>query len=212
MGTEKAKRCVIITAGPMEGYDYLRGLVKRDDYIICVDGGSCHLNGLSIKPDIIVGDLDSAGVLPDSVEVLKYKCEKDETDTMLAVMHGLKLGFKDFLLLGGLGGRLDHTFANLCVLQYISRHEATGHFVDGNNEAFFVENGEIRFKRRENYYISVFPFGGNADGVTEKGFKYGLEDAVMKTNFPNGVSNEFKDEEGIISVKSGSLLIILSRE
>lgn len=212
MGTEKAKRCVIITAGPMENCGCLRGLIETDDYIICADGGSRHLDALSIKPDIIIGDLDSAGKLPDGVEVLKFKCEKDETDTMLAVMHGLKLGFKKLLLLGGLGGRLDHTFANLCVLQYIARNGAEGYFADGNNEAFFVENGEMRFKRRENYYISVFPFGGNAIGVTERGFKYGLENALMRTDFPNGVSNEFKDEEGVISVKNGSLLIVLSKE
>lgn len=196
----------------MENCDYLRGLVSNGDYIICVDGGSRHLEKLKLKPDIIIGDLDSAGNLPDGVEILKYKCEKDETDTMLAVMHGLKLGFKKILLLGGLGGRLDHTFANLCVLQYIARNGAKGHFADGNNEAYFVENGEISFKRRENYYISVFPFGGDAAGVTEKGFKYGLENAVMKTDFPNGVSNEFEEDEGVISVKNGSLLIILSRE
>jgi len=131
---------------------------------------------------------------------------------MLAVMYGLERGYGDFLLLGGLKGRLDHTFANLCTLQYITRHGAKGRFVDADNEAFFVENGEMSFAKREGFYISVFPFGGEAGGVSETGFKYSLDDATMKCDFPNGVSNEFLDDKGVISVKNGALLIILSKE
>lgn len=205
-------RCVIITAGPIGNCEPLCPLIKKDDFIICVDGGSRHLKDLNVTPDIIIGDLDSAGSLPDGVGVLKFKSEKDETDTMLAVMHGLEKGFKDFLLLGGLKGRLDHTFANLCTLSYISRHGAKGHFADADNEAYFVENGSIAFEKREGYYISVFPFGKDAVGVTEEGLKYSLDNAVMKCEFPNGVSNEFLDGRGVITVKDGALLIILSKE
>ncbi|HEX2937644.1 MAG TPA: thiamine diphosphokinase [Ruminiclostridium sp.] len=212
MGTEKIKRCVIITAGPMGEYSLLRGRIKPDDYIICVDGGADHLKGLSVTPHIIIGDLDSALKIPDGVEVLKFKSEKDETDTMLAVMHGLKMGFREFLLIGGLKGRLDHTFANLSTLQYIERHGAKGCFIDSDNEAYFVENSSMSFTKREGFYISVFPFGGDAVGVSEKGFKYKLDDAVMKTDFPNGVSNEFWADKGQISVKSGALLIIISKK
>jgi thiamine pyrophosphokinase len=93
MGNKEMKRCLIITAGPMGDYKPLHGLIHvSNDYIICVDGGTRHLSGLGVKPDIIIGDLDSSGELPDGVEVLKFKSEKDETDTMLAVMHGLNLG------------------------------------------------------------------------------------------------------------------------
>ena len=196
----------------MGNYEPLRRHINEEDYIICVDGGSRHLEGLRVIPHIVIGDLDSAGVLPQGVEVLKFKSEKDETDTMLAIMHGFSMGCRDFLMLGGLKGRLDHTYANFCTLQYIFRHGGRGCIVDCDNEAYFVENGEISFKRREGYYFSVFPFGGEAQGVTERGFKYTLENGTMKTDFPNGVSNEFAADEGTVSVKSGALLIILSRE
>jgi thiamine pyrophosphokinase len=218
MGTEKIKRCVIVTAGPMGEYSPLRPLVgKPGDYTICVDGGAQHLRGLNVKPDIIIGDLDSAralpaGTMPAHVEILKFKSEKDETDTMLAVMHGLEKGYADFLLLGGLKGRLDHTFANLATLQYIARHGAKGRLIDADNEAYFIENGTVTFKPRAGYYISVFPYGGDAFGVNETGLKYGLCDAVMRADFPNGVSNEFTDQDGVISVKNGALLIVLSKE
>lgn len=212
MGTEKVNRCVIITAGPMGGYAALRPLIDAEnDFIICADGGAGHLKGLCVTPDIIIGDLDSAGSLPQGVEVLKFKAEKDETDTMLAVMYALEHGFSDILLLGGLKGRLDHTFANLCTLQYIARHGGRGRFVDDDNEAYFFENGKLTLEKRDGYYISVFPFGGDAFGVSETGFKYGLCDATLHSDFPNGVSNELLEEKGVISVKSGALLVILSK-
>jgi thiamine pyrophosphokinase len=197
----------------MGDYAPLRPLIGHaGDYVICVDGGANHLEGLRVKPDIVIGDLDSAGNLPENVEIIRFKAEKDETDTMLAVMYGLKNGYKDFLLLGGLKGRLDHTVANLCTLQYIARNGARGRFADADNEACFLENGELSFEKREDYYISVFPFGGDAAGVNETGFKYGLCDATLHCDFPNGVSNEFLESEGVVSVKNGALLIILSKK
>lgn len=213
MGTQKKKRCVIISAGPIKDCAALKPLIdKENDYIICVDGGANHLKALAAVPDIIIGDLDSAGELPEGIEIVKFKAEKDETDTMLAVMYGLIQGYKDFLIIGGLSGRLDHTYANLCTLGYIARHGARGHIADSENEAYFVQNGTASFKKRNGYYISVFPFDGTARGVYETGFKYGLNDAELTTEIPIGVSNEFKDEIGTICVKNGSLLIILSKK
>lgn len=196
----------------MGDYEKLKSRIEPDDYVICADGGTDHLKGLGLTPDLIVGDLDSAQKLPDGIEVQRFKSEKDETDTMLAVMHALDRGFREIILLGGLKGRLDHTYANLSCLQYIQRHGARGCFLDSDNEAYFVENGSITLSPRKGYYISVFPFGGSAVGVTEKGFKYSLDNAVMTTDFPNGVSNEFLNGTGEISVKSGALLIILSKK
>lgn len=206
------KRCVIITAGPMGDYTALKKLINEDDYIISADGGCDHLEGLSAVPDIEIGDLDSAVNLPPDVEVFKFKCEKDETDTMLAAMRGLELGFKEFLILGGLKGRLDHTFANLTTLVYIKHHGANAKIVDDDNEACYLENGEMEFSYRENYYISVFAVGGIAYGVTEKGMKYKLDNYDMTCDYPIGVSNAFLEKKALISVKNGGLLIILSKK
>lgn len=198
----------------MGDYAPLRGIVNpADDYVICVDGGSHHLAGLGVRPDVIVGDLDSSeGPLPD-VPVIKYKPEKDDTDTVLAVKHGLEQGMRDFLLLGGLKGRLDHTFANLCVLRLIVRSGAKGYIMDGDNEACYFENSSRTFKCRMGWYLSVFPFGGDAKGVYEKGLKYGLCDATLVAENPIGVSNEFlKGQDGTISVRDGALIIIMSHE
>lgn len=212
MGTEQIKRCVIVTGGPMNGYERLRGFLNgSSDFVVCADGGVRHLKPLGLKPDVVIGDFDSAGELPENVKAVKFNSEKDETDTVLALHHGLSKGYRNFLILGGLSGRLDHTYANLCTLRYMYHGGGRGFFADGSNEAYYIENGSITLKNRKGWYVSVFPFGLEASGVTETGLKYSLEDAVMHTGFPNGVSNEFvPGQDGRITVKKGSLLIILS--
>lgn len=215
MGTQEVnkKRCVIITAGPMGDEKALKKLIdNKNDYIISADGGADHLDALGVKADILVGDFDSVKKMPEGVEVVRFKAEKDETDTVLAVMRGFEMGFKEFLMIGGLKGRLDHTFANLTTLRYIAKHGGHGVIADSDNEAYYIENGEISFEPRKDYYISAFALGGDAKGVYERGLKYSLTDAVLDCAYPLGVSNQFTDKKGTILVKDGALLIILSKK
>ena len=156
-----------------------------------------------------MGDLDSISILPKGVQIERFSPEKDDTDTMLALRHALDLGYHSFLLLGVLGGRADHTFANLCALLYLTNNGADAVIIDGGTEVYAIKNGALHLKRRPNYYISVFPFGQTACGVSEYGMQYTLENARMEQSNPIGVSNEFQDEEAVISVREGTLLIFL---
>lgn len=217
------KRCVIMAAGPVNDYDYLSNMISEEDFIICADGGLRHLERIGQKPDLLIGDFDSLDTKTPSddtfsngkfndIPVLKYKKEKDETDTILAIQYALKKGYRNFVILGGLNGRLDHTFANFNALYYIIKNGGAGALLDGGCEVYLIENSSMKFKKRDNYYVSVFPFSQKALGVTEKGLKYPLTDAVLTNDFPIGVSNEFMLQEAEISVKNGSLLIMLSKE
>jgi thiamine pyrophosphokinase len=207
------KRCLIVTAGPMGPYEPLKQLVRENDFIVCADGGLLHARNLGLRADAVVGDFDSLKTpVEEGIRVLRYKSEKAETDTILAIDLAIAEGCNDFLILGGLRGRLDHTFANLSALLYLHSRGFTGHIADADNEAYILLPGEMRLRRREGWYVSVFPFGGEALGVTERGMKYSLEDAKMDCAYPNGVSNEFKDDEAVIFLKNGTLLIILSKE
>lgn len=206
------KRCVIVAAGPLGNPEPLRMLAGPEDFVICADGGLANARALGITPALIVGDFDSIGPeRPEGIPALTFPPEKDETDTMLAVMQGLSKGFRDFLILGGLKGRLDHTYANFATLLYLAGHGASGCLRDGDNEAYMLPSGEMRLKRRDGWYVSVFPFCAKAQGVTERGMKYSLDEATLASNFPLGVSNEFLEEEAVISVRRGPLLIILSK-
>ena len=185
---------------------------RPDDYIICVDAGVGHAAGLGVTPALIVGDLDSVGALPPGIQVLKFHKEKDETDTILAIQYGLRAGMTDFVIAGGLSGRLDHTLANLSALLYLDRHGGRGVIIDEQNEAFLLPGGKITVPRRDGFYLSVFPFGADARGVRERKTKYTLTDATLCLDFPLGVSNEFSGPFAEISVEKGPLLIILSKD
>lgn len=212
VNSDKLNRCVIITAGPIGPLKPLKELLRPDDFIVCADGGLTNARKLGARADVLIGDMDSLPVMQHkAIETLLYQKEKNETDTILAIEMALERGYRRFLILGGLRGRLDHTVANLSALCYIYRHGGEGHIADANNEVYLLPSGEIRIPRHKGYYVSVFPFEGISEGVTEIGLKYPLENAVLDCGFPLGVSNEFTEEEAVISVKKGTLIIILSK-
>jgi thiamine pyrophosphokinase len=139
--------------------------------------------------------------------------EKDDTDAMLAVRRGLEMGCDSFVIYGGLDGpRLDHTVAMFQTLQYLADQGATGCAVGNSCVAKVVKNGEIAFPENAEGIVSVFCMGADAEGVTIKGLKYGLENGKLTAGFPLGVSNHFVGENAKISVKDGSLLIIYPKE
>lgn len=205
-------RCLLIAAGPMRDIPALQKRVRPNDFILCADGGADNARRLGVTPHLIMGDLDSVEQLPEGVPAERFPPEKDDTDTMLALKRALARGYRTFLLLGAWGGRPDHAYANLCALLYLTEHGAKALIADGDIEIYAVKDGVLRLQRREGYYVSVFPFDGKAEGVSETGMRYGLDDACLHTSDPVGVSNEFSDAEAVISVRHGALLVFLCRK
>lgn len=184
--------------------------IGSSDIVIAADGGYKHLEKIGIKPDIYIGDFDSAPKPVCGKEVEVYNCEKDDTDMLLAVKHGFKLGFGEFKIYGGCGGRADHTFSNIQTLQYIAENGGRG-YLFGNREIYTVISSSVSFDESMKGKISVFSLSDKSEGVCEKGLKYNIENAVLTNGFPLGVSNEFIGEKAEISVKKGFLLIIYNR-
>jgi thiamine pyrophosphokinase len=200
------KKCVIFCAGEFDGL-----AAPLEGVVIAADGGLQHTQALGIKPDVILGDFDSLGYTPEGATV--FPVEKDDTDAMLAVRRGLEMGCDSFVIYGGLDGpRLDHTVAMFQTLQYLADQGATGCAVGNSCVATVVKNGEIAFPENAEGIVSVFCMGADAEGVTIKGLKYGLENGKLTAGFPLGVSNHFVGENAKISVKDGSLLIIYPKE
>ena len=202
-------RCLLIAAGPMQGIAALKRLVRPDDFVLCADGGVENAGRLGLRPQMVLGDLDSVKELPAGVPTERFPPEKDDTDTMLTVKRALAMGYRSFLLLGAWGGRPDHAQANLCALLYLAEQGASGMIADGGVEIFVVKNSTLCLQKRTGYYVSVFPFDGPAEGVSESGMRYGLQNATLRTADPVGVSNEFLDEQARISVRNGALLVML---
>ena len=189
--------------------------ISAYDLIVCADSAYLAAKKENIIPHLVIGDFDhGTGVRPDENEknTVTVPCEKDDTDTMLCLKYALGQGAEDVTILGGIGGRLDHTFANLQTLAYAEKNGAHACLLAENDEAFLL-SGSIRLPRRaQDWYLSVFAYDGVCRGVTEKGTKYEVENATLDTNFPLGVSNEIVSDHAEISVKEGRLLVILSKK
>ena len=192
-------------------FDTLAQPIGPGDFILAADGGLRHLEKLNIRPHGILGDFDSLGFVPEGAQV--FPVEKDDTDAMLAVRKGLELGYREFLLYGSLDGpRLDHTIANFQTLQFLADHGAAGYLVGNNYIVTVIKNGTIRFSKEAEGIFSLFCLGPDAEGVTEKGLQYPLDDAVLTSGFPLGVSNHFIGAQAEVTVRNGSLLAMWDRK
>ncbi len=185
---------------------------KEDDCVIAADLGYHNLGG--VRADLVVGDFDSLGFVPEGENIIRYPEQKDETDTLLAVKIGLEKGYVDFIVAGGIGGRLDHTFANFQTLAFLATKNAKGILV-GDAEcaartecAAMIKNGAAAFLSGAEGAISVFAFGGTCRGVTLEGLKYPLKDAVLKCDYPLGVSNAFTGAPSKVEIADGAALLI----
>lgn len=199
--------CVIFCAGEFDG---LMQDIGPEDLLIAADGGLQHALALGLQPDVILGDFDSLGYVPEQAR--QFPVEKDDTDSMLAVRHGLQAGYREFYLYGSLDGpRLDHTLANFQTLQFLADHNAMGYLIGKRYAATVIRNRSICFDARAEGIISVFCLGADARGVSISGLKYTLEDGVLTAGFPLGVSNHFVGQEAKITVTDGSLLLLYDK-
>ncbi|MDD4564308.1 MAG: thiamine diphosphokinase [Eubacteriales bacterium] len=211
-------RCIIITscqsARLREFFDFC-----DDDFIICADGGYSHACTEEIRADVLIGDFDSLNY--DDLEnsssgngcrVFRQEIEKDYTDTMICLMYGIKQGFNEFYILGGLGGRLDHTVANLQVMSHAIDNGKSIWILDGRNRTTLRNPGSITIQRLDGYKLSLLSYSEVCDGITITGVKYPLTNRKLNHSCTLGISNEFIDAKAKISHKSGKLLIILSQD
>lgn len=198
------KTCYIFCALPVSSLPK----VDPDDLVIAADAGYRQLGG--IKPHLVVGDFDSLGFVPREEAVVELPVRKDDTDALFAVKLGLSRGFSRFVLLGSVGGRLDHTLANIQALAYLTKRGARGVLVGENEKITMLQNGSLQFFGAPEGIVSVFAYGGTATGVTEECLTYPLDRATVTTDFPIGVSNEFTNRPARITVEDGCLLIFWS--
>ena len=206
------KRCVIVAAGPIERPERLAALWQPEDgdLVIAADGGLRNAALLGIKPDIVLGDMDSLDLAEAPEGVRVFPVRKDDTDAMLAAKAGIEAGCRDFLVLGALGGRLDHTYANIQMLCYLLEQGCEGRLLDGMHLVTMVRDGSITLESPFKH-LSVFSYSDRCLGVNESGTGYTLSGAELTNAFPLGVSNyRLEGEKAVVSVEKGTLLLILS--
>lgn len=194
--------CILIGAGDFGG---LLEPIQRDDYVIAVDGGLNHAKRLGITPDAVLGDFDSLGFVPAGSTA--FPIEKDDTDMMLAVKHGLRECFERFVIYGGMDGRrLDHTVANFQTLGFLVSHGAYGFLVGRDYTAAALDYGTLTFPETARGDFSCFSLGASVRSVTIENLYYKADQVTLSPDFPLGVSNHFIGKEAHITVRGGTLL------
>lgn len=199
--------CYIVGAGECKKLDFTK---KDGDIVIAADGGYKYLKQAGIKPDIVIGDFDSLGKEPEGEKIIRLKPEKDVTDTYAAVSEGIKYGYSRFNIYGALGGRIEHTLANIQLIASLSAKNMQASIFDGSTVITAITSGTLRFDSAYNGYISVFAHSDKCTGVCLRGLKYPLENAELSNLFPLGVSNEFLGVESEIVIGSGTAIIVFS--
>ena len=211
MGTKHKERCVIVGGADINNYGYIRSLLRADDYVIFCDSGLKHMDALSAVPGLIVGDFDSHERPQLDVETIVLPREKDDTDSVFAVKEALRRGFEDFLLIGVVGARLDHTLANLSILLQLDSLGKRGLIVDDYSEMEIVSEKAVYVDESFSYF-SLLNIDGSARGVSIEGAKFPLKDAEISCEYQYGVSNEVLcGTKAKISLRAGRLLLIKVR-
>ncbi len=200
------KICYIVGASDTKGI-YIDK--QENDYIIAADAGYSALKQMDIVPDMVVGDMDSLGNIPNLENVIRHPVEKDDTDTALALAEGIKRGYRNFIIYGGLGRRLDHSIANIQNCAGCADHGARCWIWGEGNAVCVFGDGAIHFEKEMTGVVSVFSVG-RSYGVTLDGLKYSLTDACLTSFVPLGVSNEFIGVPATISVADGVLAVMWS--
>ena len=161
----------------------------RDDLIIAADSGLNHAKNLGLTPAVVVGDYDSLGRVPEqgpNVEVITVPAEKDETDTQLAIRLALSRGADDVHVIGGLGGRLDHTLSNLAILEALAQKKVRCVIEDGQNRVRLLQSDSTILPRSGYTYVSLLALDPIVKGVEIEGVKYPLKNAKLSRTFQIG--------------------------
>lgn len=206
----KQGRCVVIGGGIISDYKKTSEFVRAEDFIICADKGYLHCKAMGLNAELIVGDFDSSPCPEDAgCKVVKLNRDKDETDLFIAVSEGYRLGYRKFLLLGCLGGRFDHTYANLTLMAHWLENKAEIILKDEKNEIRLLEPGSHIFTKRKGY-ISFFAYSEKVEEFTLEGFKYPLRGFSLSNSCGLCVSNEMEEDKCTVSFSSGRLLTVFS--
>lgn len=203
-------RAVIISGGAIKDYDYIKAQINEEDTIICADSGYDHAVRMGVKADIVVGDFDSAVLIPKDAEVIKYPAKKDCTDTEIAMEHARRMGFDDFLIVAGTGSRMDHTLTNILMIKECLLRREHAEIIDEHNK-IMITNSKLHLHEQIGAIVSLVPLT-DCLGVTADNFEYPLCNAALQMGKGVGVSNVMTKDSACVSVREGIMLVIVAED
>lgn len=204
---------LLFANGEMDGHDWLRPYLAAATAVIAVDGGARHLFAVQHLPDLLIGDMDS---LPDpvhhwlqaaNVPFLAYPAAKDETDLELALLHAAQTYTDPLLIMGGLGGRLDHLLANVQLLCHPAVHGRRIELVTAVEHAWLVTD-QTHIHGQIGDLVSLIPLNGTAHLQATTGLQWPLNDEPLLFGTARGVSNVLTAVDATVHLHAGQLLCI----
>jgi len=211
--THDKHRIVLFANGDLPLPNRLKAHLNEDDFLIAVDGGLRHLTALNLKPQLIIGDLDSADrdevdrLEAQGVEVRTFPPEKDETDLELALDAALGMNPDVIWIAGALGDRLDQTLGNIFLLTHPKFANVDICLVDGTRQVFLIRKS-VLIKGVPGQRLSLIPLNGPVIGISTTGLKYPLEDETLYPYKTRGISNRLTDSSAKVIIQEGLLLCI----
>lgn len=206
---------LIISNGSINDYEKLIKIFEVSDYVVCADGGIRYLRKINKTPNIILGDFDSVSkedleyIKSKNIETHKFPPIKDKTDTELALDYLIDIGCMEIYLFGATGSRMDHTLANIFLLNILLEKGIRGIIVDDKNE-IYIEDDFLELRRSKDSFISIIPIDQEGIRISISGFFYNLEDVLIPFGSTHGISNEIVEDKCSIKIHKGKAIIIQS--
>lgn len=206
-------KAVVFTGGEIKNYEKVRKYTVNTDLIICADSGVRHAFSMNVKPDILVGDLDSIScedrkkIEESGTKIVRFPKEKDYTDTELAICEALKMGTSEVVLLGALGGRPDHSLANIFLMVSFKEKGLELKLADENWEMFVIDK-KVEIPGEKGDILSLIPLTPKVQDVKTVGLYYPLKGETLVMGPARGISNVFVENVATVSIKDGLLLVI----
>jgi len=185
--------------------------LPEERWVVAADGGADHARAAGIDVDLIVGDLDSIDpttLALSGAEVHRHPLAKDATDLELALAEvAARPQFTRLVVVGGIGGRLDHFIANAALLCSDRWIDLDIEWLAGPDRVTVVRD-HARIHGHQGETVSLVPMGGTAHGVTTTGLRWPLDNEDLEFGSSRGVSNQFVMAVATVTVRRGLLLAI----
>ena len=204
---------VIVASAPELDIAPYQEHIRAADLLIAADGGALPLLRAGIVPHVAIGDMDSiddaglAELETHGITPQRFPREKDETDLELALLYAAAVGATAIDILGALGGRWDHTLANVALLALPELRERRARLLADRQTLFLVRDAAM-LEGQAGDTVSLLPLAGDAYGVTTKGLRYPLDNATLSYERARGVSNVLLAPPGYVSLRTGLLLVV----
>lgn len=193
--------------------------MDEPELVVAADGGALKAELLGLRPDVVVGDLDSLSpadverLSRAGAEIVRHPEAKDESDTELALLEAVRRGAGQLVVLGALGGsRIDHALANLLLLGLPQLAGLQVTLLHDTSVVRLLSSAgpaaSLVLAGRPGELISLLPLSEVVEGVRTTGLLYPLAGEPLAQGPSRGLSNVLQSERATVEISAGRLVVI----